>query len=121
MTPIETHEFVERMARYSKALGDPTRLRIIRILASNMEDKICVTELAKILGMTQPAASQHIKTLKNTGLLEAKREGYRVYYYINIDVLQNYKKDFDKMYEMAFEKCKHYANCETKHEPGEKI
>ncbi|MCK5334485.1 MAG: winged helix-turn-helix transcriptional regulator [Candidatus Aenigmarchaeota archaeon] len=104
-------EIVKKMAECFKALGDPTRLMIIKLLASNMEDKICVVELAKMLDVTQPAASQHIKILRNVGLLEPKKEGYHVYYYINKDVLRAYKKDFNALYDMAFQKCKNYPDC----------
>ncbi|MCK5201048.1 MAG: winged helix-turn-helix transcriptional regulator [Spirochaetales bacterium] len=49
--------FVERMAEIFKALGDPTRLMIIKILASNKEDRFCVVDIAKRIGITQPAVS----------------------------------------------------------------
>ena len=104
-------KIVKKMAECFKALGDPTRLMIIKLLASNMKDKICVVDLAKILGITQPAASQHIKILRNVGLLEPKKEGYHVYYYINKDVLRKYKKDFNLLYDLAFQKCKNYPDC----------
>ena len=105
------HKIVQKMAECFKAIGDPKRLMIIKLLASNMKDKICVIDLAKILSITQPATSQHIKILKYVGLLEPKREGYRVYYHINKDILRNFKKDFDLLYEMAFQKCSNYPNC----------
>ena len=94
-----------------KALGDPTRLRIIRMLASEMEKDLSVSELAKKLGVTQPAASQHIKVLKNIGILESKRGGNSVYYNIKADVLKQYKENIDMLFEMAFKKCRRYGSC----------
>jgi len=99
------------MAEVFKALGDPTRLRIIRMLASEMEQELCVIDLAKKLGVSQPAASQHIKVLKNIGMLEPNRNGNRIYYNLNRDVLIGYKKIIDELFELAFQKCQHYDTC----------
>lgn len=99
------------MSEVFKALGDPTRLRIIRMLASKMEDNLCVIDLAKKIGITQPAASQHIRILKSVGILEPNRIGFRVYYNINAEILNAYKKDIDKLFIMAFEKCSKYGKC----------
>lgn len=96
---------VRTMAEVFKALGDPARLRIIRMLASNPENTLCVSDLADRLGLTQPATSQHIKVLKNVGILEANKEGFRVYYYINTEVLVAYKAGMEELFEMAFAHC----------------
>jgi len=99
------------MSEIFKALGDPKRLRIIRMLASKMEDDLCVIDLAKKLGITQPAASQHIKILKSVGILEPNRIGFRVYYSVNADVLNTYKEDINKLFKRVFEKCPKYGKC----------
>jgi len=57
------------MESLCKALGDATRLKIIKILASHKDYRPCVNDLAKNLNITQPAASQHLKILKNVGLI----------------------------------------------------
>ena len=103
---------VRKTADVFKALGDPTRLRIIRMLASNPEDTLCVADLAGRLGSTQPAASQHIKVLKNIGILEANKVGFRVYYRINTKALLAYKADMDELFEMAFVRCPWMGTCE---------
>ena len=105
------NDMVKKMSEVFKALGDPTRLRIIRMLASNMENNLCVADLAKKLGITQPAASQHIKVLKNVGILEPNRNGYHIYYNINTDVLTKYLENMDELFKMAFMKCPKYGNC----------
>ncbi|MCD4753094.1 MAG: metalloregulator ArsR/SmtB family transcription factor [Anaerolineaceae bacterium] len=105
-------EQVRKMADVFKALGDPTRLRIIRMLASNPEDTLCVADLAVRLGSTQPAASQHIKVLKNVGVLEANKVGFRVYYRINTSVMMAYKDGLDELFEMAFTHCPHMGACD---------
>lgn len=99
------------MSEVFKALGDPTRLRIIRMLASKMEDNLCVIDLAKKLGITQPAVSQHIKVLKSIDILKPNRKGFRIHYSIDADVLNTYKKDIDELFKMAFKKCPKYSKC----------
>jgi ArsR family transcriptional regulator len=60
--------------QYFKALGEPTRLRIIKLLS---EKELCVCELEHIMRISQPRISQHLKVLKQTGLVCERREGQR--------------------------------------------
>jgi ArsR family transcriptional regulator len=99
------------MSEVFKALGDPTRLRIIRMLASEMEKDLSVSDLARKLGITQPSASQHIRVLKNVGILESERNGNSVYYNVNEGALRQYKEHIDMLFEMAFKKCQRYGKC----------
>ena len=59
-----------------RALADPTRLRIMRLLAS-ME--LAVGELAQVLGQSQPRVSRHVKILCDAHLAERRREGAWVF------------------------------------------
>ena len=102
---------IKTMSEVFKALGDPTRLRIIRMLASNMERSLCVIALAQRLGISQPAVSQHLKVLKNIGILEPNRQGFHVHYTINKEILAEYKEKIDELFKMAFEKCPEYNTC----------
>jgi len=99
------------MAFIFKALGDPKRLQIIKLLASAMEESLCVSDIAEKLKISQPAASQHIKILKNLKILEANRKGFRVFYTIDSDILKEYKKEVDELFKKAFEKCPHEFAC----------
>ena len=98
-------DLVSTMAEWYKALGDPTRLKLIRLLASNPERSLCVGALAQRLGVTQPAVSQHLRVLKSFGLVEPNRDGYHIHYTINVDVLQDYKNKSDELFKMVFEEC----------------
>ena len=104
------------MSEVFKALGDPTRLKIIRILASGMEKDLCVTELAKVLGIKQPAASQHIKVLKNVGILEPIRNGQRVQYTVNSDEMVKIKERMNELFELAFNSCSERGTCSDERE-----
>jgi len=59
-----------------RALADPTRVRIMRLLAS-ME--LAVGELAQVLGQSQPRVSRHVKILCDAGLAHRRREGAWVF------------------------------------------
>ena len=59
-----------------KALADPTRLRIARLLGT-ME--LAVGELAQVLGQSQPRVSRHVGILCDAGLAERRREGSWVF------------------------------------------
>lgn len=61
-----------------KALGDPVRIKIVKMLAANGE--MCVCNIMEQLGMTQPAVSHHLCTLKNAGLVRPRRQGQWIHY-----------------------------------------
>lgn len=60
-----------------RALADPTRLRILNLLARG---ELCVCEITKILEIGQSKASRHLAYLKNAGLVTDRREGLWMHY-----------------------------------------
>ncbi|MGC5328169.1 ArsR/SmtB family transcription factor [Brevibacillus sp. SYSU BS000544] len=71
---------LKKLADALKALGDPTRIKIIALL--NTRD-CCVCELVPIFGISQPAISRHLSRLKNADLVTEKRKGQWVFYSLN--------------------------------------
>ena len=65
------------LVRLLKALGDPTRLRILELLAKQPRS---TQELAPLAGLTDAGTSKQLRVLASVGLLSAKREGYYVVY-----------------------------------------
>lgn len=63
--------------RILKALGDPTRLKIFLSL---FERKHCVRSLSKKLGISESAVSQHMKILRESGLVYGEKYGYHTHY-----------------------------------------
>jgi ArsR family transcriptional regulator len=61
-------------------LSDETRLRTLMLLAA--EQELCVCELTHALAVSQPKISRHLARLRETGLLQARREGQWIYYRI---------------------------------------
>lgn len=78
-----------------KALGDKTRLRIIRLLI-NSGTEICGCEFVDSLEESQYNISRHIKVLKYTGLIRERKEGRWVYYSVN-DKQDSFKKTLYKL------------------------
>ena len=66
-----------QVADLFKALADPTRVRIIGLLAHT---EMCVGDLRLVLGMTQPAVSHQLRVLRNLRLVTARKEGRHVFY-----------------------------------------
>ncbi|MFB9055301.1 ArsR/SmtB family transcription factor [Mariniflexile ostreae] len=64
-----------------KALSDATRLKIVWLL-TNINEKICVSEIVEVLGEHQYNVSRHLKLLKNAKLVEEVKEGKWVFYYL---------------------------------------
>lgn len=81
---------IEELAQVFKALSDPTRLRLVRLLAEH-EGALCVNALAHKLGVTQSAVSQHLRVLRQARLVEGARHGYHVHYALDQDRLEQYK------------------------------
>lgn len=73
LAPAET----ARLAETFKALGDPTRIRILHALSGR---ELCVCDLAAVLEMGQSAVSHQLRTLRNLRLVKFRREGKTVYY-----------------------------------------
>ena len=70
----------DQLADALKALGDPTRLKIIALLQTR---DCCVCELVPIFGISQPAVSKHMSRLKTSGLVKETRKGMWVFYSLN--------------------------------------
>ena len=81
---------VEKLAEIFKAFSDPTRLRLIKSLRRN-NGALCVNALSNMLGVTQSAVSQHLRVLRQTGLVRGERRGNFVHYLLEKDVLEKYK------------------------------
>lgn len=80
------------------ALGDPTRRRIFELLESGPRS---VGELAGQLPVTRPAVSQHLRVLKEAGLVVERRDGTRRIYRLNPPGLAELRAYFDRFWEKA--------------------
>lgn len=71
---------LERSANVLKLLGDKTRLTIVGILKQR---ECCVCEFLEVFEMSQPSISQHLRKLKDAGMVKEERRGQWIYYSMN--------------------------------------
>jgi DNA-binding transcriptional ArsR family regulator len=105
ITTKHSCELSEELEEIFKALANVNRLLLIYSLASGEVEKISVTEMAEIMNLTQPAASQHLKILKTAKILNSNKEGNYIYYTFNKNALQEHKEKIDFLFSCAFAKC----------------
>jgi DNA-binding transcriptional ArsR family regulator len=74
------------------ALGDPTRRAIFRRIA---ESPCAVVEIARVMPISRPAVSQHLKVLKDAGLVTDRAEGTKRIYAIDVGGLARLRADLD--------------------------
>lgn len=80
------HYTTERLSDTFKALGDPTRIRIIYALSRR---KLCVCDLSAALSMSQSAVSHQLRTLRNLKLVKFEKRGKNVYYSLDDEHIMN--------------------------------
>jgi ArsR family transcriptional regulator, arsenate/arsenite/antimonite-responsive transcriptional repressor len=67
------------LARTVKALADPTRLRLVSLVAAH-GGEACVCDLTAPVGLSQPTVSHHLKVLVDAGLMTREKRGVWAYY-----------------------------------------
>ena len=72
----------ERLARLLKAVADPTRLRLLSIVAAHDGGEACVCDLTGPVGLTQGTVSHHMKVLVDAGIMTREQRGKWAYYAI---------------------------------------
>ena len=80
--PTLSEDEAASTAALFKALGDPARVRIVNLLASQ-GGEVCACEFEPALGLSQPTVSHHLKKLTEAGLLDREQRGKWAYFSIN--------------------------------------
>jgi ArsR family transcriptional regulator len=70
----------ERLAAVLKVLAEPTRLRLLSLIAARPDSEECICNLTDLVGVSQPTVSHHMKLLVDAGLLEREQRGKWGYY-----------------------------------------
>lgn len=77
--------------------GNEVRLKILYLLEE--EKELCPCDLSDILGMTIPAVSQHLRKLKDSGIVQIRKEGQTIYYSLtqeNLKIIKPFFKHINK-------------------------
>lgn len=77
----------ESIARIFKALGDPTRVRLISLIAASEDGEACICDLTAPVGLSQPTVSHHMRLLGEAGLVSREQRGRWAYYRVEPDAL----------------------------------
>ncbi|KUP95528.1 ArsR family transcriptional regulator [Thermobifida cellulosilytica TB100] len=73
-------EEAQRLARVFRALGDPTRVRLLSLIAARPDREACICELTEPVGLAQPTVSHHMKQLVDAGLVVREQRGRWAFY-----------------------------------------
>ena len=95
---------MKELAKLFKAMSDETRLRILHLLTYG---ELCVCDLMEVLSLPQSTISRHMAYLKNTGLVNDRRDGVWVHYslakpknnihYLQLKSLQDAFKEYKEL------------------------
>lgn len=77
----------QHLARIFKALGDPTRVRLLSLIAARSGAEACVCDLTELVGLSQPTVSHHMKQLVDAGLVTREQRGRWAYYSVVAETL----------------------------------
>lgn len=84
---------ITEIAKIFKALSSESRIRILELIR---DKKLCVNAITQKLNITQPAVSQHLAILKETGLVKSDRYGSIIHYQLDDRRLRDFKASVRK-------------------------
>lgn len=79
----------EALARMFKALSDPTRVKLLSLIAAADDQEACVCDLTAPVGLAQPTISHHMKVLTASGLVAREQRGKWAYYSVVPGILES--------------------------------
>jgi len=82
----ESSESINKLAQVHALMGNESRLKILYIIYK--EQQVCVCDISDILHMNASPISQHLKKLKDSGLVQSRKVGQTVFYSVAIDYME---------------------------------
>ena len=105
---------MEQLTRQLKALADPSRLQILRLLRRDL----CVGALAQSLNLSEAAISQHLKILREEGFIRGEKRSYWTHYRVEDAALRDVAADLTEMAEACAQSCAHPCTPSSGHCPA---
>jgi len=93
-----------KIAAIGKVLGHPARVAILQYLLK--QDSCICGEIVDEIGLSQPTISQHLREMKELGLIAGSTEGTKVCYCVDTKNFKDIKKTLDKVFDHKFTNCK---------------
>ncbi|KRB80576.1 ArsR family transcriptional regulator [Nocardioides sp. Root190] len=84
---LVSDEAAQTLARMFKALGDPTRVKLLSLIAASADGEACICDMTEPVGLSQPTVSHHMKLLVDAGLATREQRGKWAYYRVAPDAL----------------------------------
>lgn len=91
---------IDDLVKIFKALGEPTRLKILKLLSVR---PMYVCELESVLQISQPRISQHLRVMKEARLVKERKEAQRTFYTLQIEYLDKHLKQLMTFLHMDLE------------------
>ncbi|NYI45178.1 ArsR family transcriptional regulator [Nocardioides aromaticivorans] len=85
---VVSDDAAEALARMFKALGDPTRVKLLSMIAAAPGGEACICDMTEPVGLSQPTVSHHMKLLVEAGLATREQRGRWAYYRVAPEVLR---------------------------------
>jgi len=99
----------QELAEFAKAISHPARIAILKVLAQKNE---CICgEIVEVLPLAQSTVSQHLKELKNAGLIEGTLDGPRSCYCINWKEFEKFNNSIGTLFLTLKSKNEKACNC----------
>jgi len=111
MTNNKSFEFSaeqQQLANYSRIFSHPARIAIIQLLAEKKE--IRTGNISGFLPLSRTTVSQHLKELKDMGIIDGTIDGLKVHYCLNMAKLTEIRNLFSKLFESSI--CSFVCNCD---------
>lgn len=86
---VVSDETANMLARMFKALADPTRVKLLSMIAAAREGEACICDMTDPIGLSQPTVSHHMKILVEAGLATREQRGKWAYYRVAPEVLRS--------------------------------
>ncbi|WP_246171721.1 ArsR/SmtB family transcription factor [Microbacterium oryzae] len=89
ITSAITDGDAERVARVFKALGDPTRVKLLSLISAGEGGEACICDLTAPVGLSQGTVSHHMKLLAEAGLVRREQRGKWAYFAVVGETLES--------------------------------
>lgn len=86
---VVSDETAQTLARMFKALADPTRVKLLSMIAAAEGGEACICDMTEPVGLSQPTVSHHMKLLVEAGLATREQRGRWAYYRVVPEVLRS--------------------------------
>lgn len=108
---MKKRTLVERANTYAKAITEPNRMKMLKIIGSSPPETVGVSDIARMLKLSQPTVTKHLQILSWSGFLTRKRVGNTVYYSIDPEAVEDFKRVAADAFQMVWTPCLYDYDC----------